>query len=168
MPETTPNPKFSRKSGVAPKSPRNSHWIHTKRHTKPHWIPLSSPEFSRNFTNFPEFAQIPPNPWNFLRIRGGEEFTQSAREKPRRPSKNLFSFTKVLSETPIWGQQKGVTLICSDFPVFFRFAFLVFWNALISYASLSIKFSYFLEISYFKLEISCLQNEPKSLLSNPI
>ena len=77
-PETTPNPKFSRKSGVAPKSPRNSHWIHTKRHTKPHWIPLGCPEFSRNFTNFPEFAQIPPNPWHFLKIRGGEEFTQSA------------------------------------------------------------------------------------------
>ena len=74
-PETTPSPKFSRKSGVAPKSPRNSHWIHTKRHTKPHWIPLSSPEFPRNF---PEFAQIPSNPLNFRKIRGGEEFTQPA------------------------------------------------------------------------------------------
>ena len=80
-PETTTNPKFSRKSGVAPKSPRNSHWIHTKRHTKPHWIPLNSPEFSWNFPNFPEFAQIPPNPWNFRKIRGGEEFTQSATQK---------------------------------------------------------------------------------------
>ena len=77
-PETTPNPKFCWKSSVAPKSPRNSHWIHTKRHTKPHWIPLSSPEFSRNFPNFPEIAQIPPNPRNFREIRGGEEFTQSA------------------------------------------------------------------------------------------
>ena len=32
-----------------------------------------------------------------------------------------------------------------------------------SLQSLSIKFAYFLEISYFKLEISCLYNEPKSL-----
>ena len=77
-PETTPNPKFSRKSGVAPKSPRNSHWTHAKRHAKPHWIPLNSPEFSRNSPNFPKFAQIPPNPWNFREIRGGDEFTQSA------------------------------------------------------------------------------------------
>ena len=30
---------------------------------------------------------------------------------------------------PIWGRQKGVTPICSDFPVFIRFAFLVFWSA---------------------------------------
>ena len=44
-----PKRKFSRKSGVAQKSPRNSYWIHTKRHTKPHWIPLSSPEFSLKF-----------------------------------------------------------------------------------------------------------------------
>ena len=87
-PETTPNPKFSRKSGVAPKSPRNSHSIHTKRHTRPHWIPLNSPEFSRNFLNFPEFAQIPRNPWNFRKIRGGEEFTQSA-------TKNLQKGTKM-------------------------------------------------------------------------
>ena len=31
-------------------------------------------------------------------------------------------------ETPIWGQQRGVTPICSNFPVFFRFVFLVFSN----------------------------------------
>ena len=68
-PESTQNAKFSRKAGVAPKSPRNSHWIHTKRHTKPHWIPLNSPEFSRNFPNFPKFAQIPLNPWN---LRGNQ------------------------------------------------------------------------------------------------
>ena len=35
-------------------------------------------------------------------------------------------------------------------------------------STLSIKFAYFLEISYFKLAISCLLNEPKSLSSNPI
>ena len=45
---------------------------------KPHWIPLSSTEFSRNFSNFPDVAQIPPNPLKFPEIRGGEEFTQSA------------------------------------------------------------------------------------------
>ena len=77
-PKPPPNPKISRKSGVAPKSPRNSHWIHTKRHTKPHWIPLSPTEFSRNFPNFPQIAQILPNPWNFQEIKGGEEFMQSA------------------------------------------------------------------------------------------
>ena len=53
---------------------KNSHWIHIKRHTKTHWIPLSSPEFSQNFPNVPEFAQIPQIPWNFREIRGGEEF----------------------------------------------------------------------------------------------
>ena len=42
-----PKPQISQKSGVAPKSPRNSHWIHTKRHTKPHWIPLNFLEISR-------------------------------------------------------------------------------------------------------------------------
>ena len=37
----------------------------------------------------------------------------------------------LVSEPPVWGHRKGVTPICSvcsDFPVFFRFAFLVFWN----------------------------------------
>ena len=43
-------------------------------HTKPHSIPLSSPLI---FSNFPEFAQIPPVPWNFWEIRRGEQFTQS-------------------------------------------------------------------------------------------
>ena len=37
----------------------------------------------------------------------------------------LFSFALLqsicTSEPPIWGRQKGVTPICSDFPVFFRF-----------------------------------------------
>ena len=73
--------EFSRKSGAAPKCPeipRNSHWIHTKSHAKPHWLPLNFPEFSRNVPNFSEIVQIPPNPWNFRKIKGGEEFTQSA------------------------------------------------------------------------------------------
>ena len=34
-PEPTPNPKFSGKPGVAPESPRTSHWIHIQRHSKP-------------------------------------------------------------------------------------------------------------------------------------
>ena len=68
-----PKPPISRKCGVSPASPRNSHWIHTKRLTKSHWIALSSPEFSRNSPNFPKFAQIPLNPWNFHKIRRGEE-----------------------------------------------------------------------------------------------
>ena len=79
--ETTPNPKFFWKSGVAPKSSRNSHWIHTKRHAEFHWIPLNFPEI---FLNFLEFAQTPPYPWNFRKIRGGEEFTESAKKDLRR------------------------------------------------------------------------------------
>ena len=51
-------PQIFLKIRRCPENPRNSHWIHTKRHTKPHWIPLNFPEFSRNFPNFP---QIRPN-----------------------------------------------------------------------------------------------------------
>ena len=64
-----PKPQISRESGVAPKSPSNSHWIHTKRHTKPHWIPLNSPEFSRNFLKFP---RIRPNSTEFLKFPGNQ------------------------------------------------------------------------------------------------
>ena len=41
-------PDCPRKPGVTSKFPRNSHSISVKRHTKPHWIPLNSPEFSQN------------------------------------------------------------------------------------------------------------------------
>ena len=34
-----------------------------------------------------------------------------------------------LSELPVWGRQKGVGPICTDLPVFFRFALLVVRNA---------------------------------------
>ena len=74
-PETTPNPKFSRKSGVALKSPRNSHWIHTKRHTKPHWIPLNFPEISRISPNSPKFHRIPE-----ISAKSGEE--RNSRNQP--------------------------------------------------------------------------------------
>ena len=61
-PQTTPNPNLSREPGVAPKSPRNSHSIHIKRHTKNHtefhWVPgnqgrrgihgISHPRMSEN------------------------------------------------------------------------------------------------------------------------
>ena len=81
-PPNRPNPKFSRN----PALPRNPPGIPTEfilsaiqNPTEFHWIPLNFSEISRNFPNFPEFAHIPPNPWNFRKIRGGEEFTQSGK-----------------------------------------------------------------------------------------
>ena len=74
-PETTPNPKFSRKSAVAPKSPRNSHWMHTKRHTKPHRIPLI-------FPTFPEFSRICPNSTESLKFPGNQGGERNSRNQP--------------------------------------------------------------------------------------
>ena len=85
-PETTPNPKFSRKSGFAPKSPRNSHWIHTKRHTEFHWISLNFPEISRNSPKSPKFHRIPE-----ISAKSGEE--RNSRNQP--PSRNAQHFLKL-------------------------------------------------------------------------
>ena len=67
LPEIIPTPAFPRKPSVAPKFPRNSHWIHIKRHAKPHWIPLSSPEISPIFPkvtqNSTESPEIAGNQW---------------------------------------------------------------------------------------------------------
>ena len=78
-PKPPQTPKFPEISGL----PRNPPGIPTEFILSviqsPTDIPLSSPEFSRNFSNFPEIAQIPLNPPNFRKNGGGEEFTQSAR-----------------------------------------------------------------------------------------
>ena len=64
-PKSLQNPNFPEN----PALPRNPPGIPTEfilsaiqNPTEFHWIPLS---FPRNFPNFPEFAQILRNPWNF-------------------------------------------------------------------------------------------------------
>ena len=59
-----PKPQIFLKTRRCPENPQDSHWIHAKRHAEPHWLPLSSPELSRNFSK-PNFARIPPNPLKF-------------------------------------------------------------------------------------------------------
>ena len=83
-----PKPQIFPKSNVALNSPRNSHWIHTKRHTKPHWIPLNSPEFfseiSRISPNSPKFCRIPE-----ISVKSGEE--RKSRNQAQGGSKQIRS-----------------------------------------------------------------------------
>ena len=62
-PQTAPIPNFAEKICLAPKALANSHWIPSMRHTKPHWIPLSPP-------NFHDFPRVRPNSSNSRLISG--------------------------------------------------------------------------------------------------
>ena len=77
-PSNRPKPAQTPTFPENPSLPRNPPGIPTgfilsaiQNPTEFHWVPLTFPKF-------PEFAQIPLNPWNFRNIKGGEEFTQSA------------------------------------------------------------------------------------------
>ena len=58
------------------------------------------------------------------------------------------------SEPPIWGRQRGLTPICSDFPVFFGFALLVFWKTPIC-------------STFFRFVPMCYQSKIRANQGNP-
>ena len=63
-PPNHPKPPETPNFPENPALPRNPLGIPTEfiHIYAPYKTPLNSPEFARNFPNFPKFAQIPPNP----------------------------------------------------------------------------------------------------------